>query len=308
MLNLLKSKNKTTNIYKKFRRIKFMSDSIIEKSTELIEKLRKESPLTHCITNVVTVRDCANAVLAIGGSPIMANAPEEAEEIVTIADSLVINIGTLTSEQIETMKKSAKQAAKLEKAFVLDPVGVGISKIRNETPIDIIKESKPAIIRGNLSEIKAIAMFYGILEECTTAKGVDVADSDIINNDTLQTNAQIVKNIAEKLDTTIAVSGPIDIVSDGKETYALKNGDAMMANITGTGCMLGCIMGAYAATGDSLTAAVTATAVISIAGEIAAKTARDNNQGTGSFGTYLIDELSRMNIETFTEYANIIKI
>lgn len=285
-----------------------MSDSILEKSINLIEKLRQESPLTHCITNVVTVRDCANAVLAVGGSPIMANAPEEAEEIVSIANSLVINIGTLTEEQIETMKKSAKQATKMEKPFVLDPVGIGISKIRNETPIDIIKESKPAIIRGNLSEIKAIAMFYGILDECTTAKGVDVADTDIISEDTLEINAQIVKNIAEKLDTTIAVSGPIDIVSNGKEVYALKNGNSMMANITGTGCMLGCIMGAYAAIDDSLLAAITATTVMSIAGEIAAKTATDNNQGTGSFGTYLIDELSKMNPETFKEYANITKI
>ncbi len=285
-----------------------MSDSILEKSINLIEKLRQESPLTHCITNVVTVRDCANAVLAVGGSPIMANAPEEAEEIVSIANSLVINIGTLTEEQIETMKKSAKQATKMEKPFVLDPVGIGISKIRNETPIDIIKESKPAIIRGNLSEIKAIAMFYGILDECTTAKGVDVADTDIISEDTLEINAQIVKNIAEKLDTTIAVSGPIDIVSNGKEVYALKNGNPMMANITGTGCMLGCIMGAYAAIDDSLLAAITATTVMSIAGEIAAKTATDNNQGTGSFGTYLIDELSKMNPETFKEYANISKI
>lgn len=285
-----------------------MSDSILEKSINLIEKLRQESPLTHCITNVVTVRDCANAVLAVGGSPIMANAPEEAEEIVSIANSLVINIGTLTEEQIETMKKSAKQAAKMEKPFVLDPVGIGISKIRNETPIDIIKESKPAIIRGNLSEIKAIATFYGILDECTTAKGVDVADTDIISEDTLEINAQIVKNIAEKLDTTIAVSGPIDIVSNGKEVYALKNGNSMMANITGTGCMLGCIMGAYTAIDDSLLAAITATTVMSIAGEIAAKTATDNNQGTGSFGTYLIDELSKMNPETFKEYANITKI
>ena len=278
-----------------------MSDSIIEKSTELIKKLRQESPLTHCITNVVTVRDCANAVLAIGGSPIMANAPEEAEEIVSIANSLVINIGTLTKEQIETMKKSAKQASNLGKPFVLDPVGVGISKIRNETPIDIIRESKPAIIRGNLSEIKAIAMFYGILEECTTAKGVDVAESDVINEDTLEINSQIVKNIAEKLDTTIAVSGPIDIISDGKEIYTIANGDAMMANITGTGCMLGCLMGSYAAIDNPLVAAVTATAVMGISGELAAKITIDNNQGTGSFGTYLIDELSKMNEKTFTE-------
>jgi hydroxyethylthiazole kinase len=285
-----------------------MSNSIKEKSSKVIGQLRQQSPLTHCITNVVTVRDCANAVLAVGGSPIMANAPEEAEEIVSIANSLVINIGTLTSNQIKTMKKSAKQATNMEKPFVLDPVGIGISKIRNETPIEIIKESKPTIIRGNLSEIKAIAMFYGILDECTTAKGVDVADSDIINEDTLETNAQIVKNIAEKLDITIAVSGPIDIVSDGKETYAINNGDPMMSNITGTGCMLGSIMGAYVAITDPLTAAVTASTVMAIAGEQAAQITEENNQGTGSFGTYLIDQFSKMNSEVFNEFANINKI
>ncbi len=285
-----------------------MSDLIIQKSTDLIEKLRQKSTLTHCITNVVTVKDCANAVLAVGGSPIMANAPEEAEEITNIASSLVINIGTLTTEQIQTMKKSAKTATKQQKPFILDPVGVGISKIRNETPIEIIKESKPTIIRGNLSEIKAIAMFYDILEECTTAKGVDVADTDIINEKTLKTNAQIVKNIAEKLNTTIAVSGPIDIISDGKEVYAINNGDAMMANITGTGCMLGCIMGAYTAVGDGLTAAITATTVMAIAGELAAQKAMETNTGTGSFGIYLIDELSKINKETFTKYANIQKL
>ncbi|WP_323735714.1 hydroxyethylthiazole kinase [Methanosphaera sp. ISO3-F5] len=285
-----------------------MSDLIIQKSTDLIEKLRQESTLTHCITNVVTVKDCANAVLAVGGSPIMANAPEEAEEITSIASSLVINIGTLTTEQIQTMKKSAKTATKQQKPFILDPVGVGISKIRNETPIEIIKESKPTIIRGNLSEIKAIAMFYDILEECTTAKGVDVADTDIINEKTLKTNAQIVKNIAEKLNTTIAVSGPIDIISDGKEVYAINNGDAMMANITGTGCMLGCIMGAYTAVGDGLTAAITATTVMAIAGELAAQKTMETNTGTGSFGIYLIDELSKINKETFTKYANIQKL
>ena len=285
-----------------------MNDLIIQKSTDLIEKLRQKSTLTHCITNVVTVKDCANAVLAVGGSPIMANAPEEAEEITSIASSLVINIGTLTTEQIQTMKKSAKTATKQQKPFILDPVGVGISKIRNETPIEIIKESKPTIIRGNLSEIKAIAMFYDILEECTTAKGVDVADTDIINEKTLKTNAQIVKNIAEKLNTTIAVSGPIDIISDGKEVYEINNGDAMMANITGTGCMLGCIMGAYTAVGDGLTAAITATTVMAIAGELAAQKAMETNTGTGSFRIYLIDELSKINKETFTKYANIQKL
>lgn len=285
-----------------------MSDSIIEKIADTVEELRTKSPLTHCITNVVTVKDCANAVLAVGGSPIMANEPEEAEEITGIANSLLINIGTLTTSQVETMKKSAKQATSQNKPFVLDPVGIGISKIRNETPIDIIKESKPAIIRGNLSEIKAIAMFYGILDEVTKAKGVDVADTDVINKETLSSNVELVKNIAQKLDTTIAVSGPIDIISDGKDVYTVENGDAVMSSITGSGCMLGCILAAYSAVTDSFTAAVTGTAVMGIAGEIAAQNTRDNNKGTGSFGIYLIDELSKMDKNTLINKAKITKM
>ncbi|OED29840.1 hydroxyethylthiazole kinase [Methanosphaera sp. WGK6] len=285
-----------------------MKETIIEKTIETMEQLRTNSPLTHCITNVVTVTDCANAVLAVGGSPIMANAPEEAEEITGISNSLLINVGTPTSEQVTTMIKSAKKVKETNKPYVLDPVGVGISKIRNETPITLIKEAKPAIIRGNLSEIKAIAMFFNILDECTKAKGVDVAESDKINEDTLESQGELIKNIAKKLDTTIAVSGPIDIISDGNEVYVIENGDAMMSNITGTGCMLGCILAAYAAITEPLIAAITGTVVMGIAGEIAAQTTINNKQGTGSFGTYLIDELSLMNDKTLFEKANIRKL
>ena len=132
-----------------------IDNSVNDKVIEAVQQLRTDSPLTHCITNVVTVKDCANAVLAVGGSPIMANEPEEAEEITGIANSLLINIGTLTTSQVETMKKSAKKAVQSNIPLVLDPVGVGISKIRNQTPIDKITESKPTIIRnqGNSNAI-----------------------------------------------------------------------------------------------------------------------------------------------------------
>ncbi len=280
----------------------------IEKIAQTIDELRTQSPLTHCITNIVTVRDCANAILAVGASPIMANEDEEAEEITSISNALVINIGTLTKTQIETMKKSANCAKENNKAFVLDPVGIGVSNIRNKTSIDLIKESKPTIIRGNLSEIKAIAKFYGILEECTTAKGVDVAAGDIINEETLDINASIVKNIAKKLDLTIAVSGPIDIISDGKEVYTINNGDSMLSKITGSGCMLGSIMGAYAAITSPLDAAICATLVMGISGEIAAEKVKQLNQGTGSFGIYLMDELYKISKDTILDKSNLNKI
>lgn len=285
-----------------------MSEDLINEIAQITETLRKENPLIHCITNVVTVKDCANAVLAVGASPIMANAPEEAAEITDISNSLVINIGTLTREQIDTMKKSAKRAADNNKPFILDPVGVGISKIRNETPVDIIKNSKPSIIRGNLSEIKTIAMMYGILDECTMAKGVDAAQTDIINKETLVSNCNLIKSISNKLGVVIAVSGPIDIISDGNEVYSIENGDAIMSNITGSGCMLGCILGAYLTVTTPFKAAVTGTLVMGIAGELAAKTTRDNNQGTGSFGIYLIDELSKMDTDTVKTLSRITRM
>lgn len=282
-------------------------NEIINSICDCVIKLRKESPLVHCITNTVTVNDCANAVLAIGASPIMANEPLEAEEMVTIVNSLLVNIGTLNQKQIEAMKIASQTADKLEKAYVLDPVGIGVSNIRNQTSLELI-ESHPTIIRGNLSEIKTLANLIGILEECTQAKGVDVADGDVINDDTLESNALIVKNIAEKLDTTIAVSGPIDIISDGKEVYAIENGHKLMSQITGSGCMLGCMMAAYNAIDSPLVAAVTATAVLGISGEIAANTTKANNKGTGTFRSELINELSKMDNQTVQDYIKIRKI
>lgn len=282
-------------------------NEVINNICDCVTKLRKESPLVHCITNTVTVNDCANAVLAVGASPIMANEPLEAEEMVTIVNSLLINIGTLNQKQIEAMKIAAETADKLEKAYVLDPVGIGVSNIRNQTSLDLIK-SNPTIIRGNLSEIKTLANLIGILEECTRAKGVDVADSDVINNDTLESNAIIVKNIAEKLNTTIAVSGPIDIISDGVEVYAIENGHGLMSRITGSGCMLGCILAAYNAITSPLYAAITATAVLGIAGEIAAQTIKVNNKGTGTFRSELLDELSNMDDQTVQDYIKISRL
>ncbi|MDO5825798.1 MAG: hydroxyethylthiazole kinase [Methanosphaera sp.] len=282
-------------------------NEIINSICDCVIKLRKESPLVHCITNTVTVNDCANAVLAIGASPIMANEPLEAEEMVTIVNSLLVNIGTLNQKQIDAMKIASQTADKLEKAYVLDPVGIGVSNIRNQTSLELI-ESNPTIIRGNLSEIKTLANLIGILEECTQAKGVDVADDDVINDDTLESNALIVKNIAEKLDTTIAVSGQIDIISDGKEVYAIENGHKLMSQITGSGCMLGCILAAYNAIASPLVAAVTATAVLGISGEIAANTTNANNKGTGTFRSELINELSKMDNQTVQDYIKIGKI
>lgn len=271
----------------------------------IVDGLREVSPLTHCITNVVTVNDCANAVLAVGGSPIMANEPCEAREIVRIVNSLLINTGTLTSSQVSAMKLAVSEASVMGKPYVLDPVGIGISGIRNDVPLKLIGIATPSIIRGNLSEIKAVANFYGVLDECVMAKGVDVAEGDVISEDTVDSNSVLVRNIADKLGTTVAVSGPIDIVSDGVSVLQVRNGHGDLSRITGSGCMLGCLMASYCNVASPLLAATCASVVMGVCGELAHDNVVKNNAGTGSFRTYLIDELSKIGSDCISEYADV---
>ena len=172
----------------------------------------------------------------------MAEDAEELEEVVTIADALVINIGKLSKEQINSMNVSAKVANETDTPIILDPVGVGVTELRNKTTMDLINNYNMAAIRGNITEIKSIAKLVGVIDENNTAKGVDVNIDDIITEENLSANGEIIRELAEKLDTTILASGPIDILSDGKTTIAIDNGDDMMPLITGSGCMLSSIV------------------------------------------------------------------
>ena len=280
----------------------------LNETSKIIEKLRKECPLTHCITNYVTINDCANAVLAIGGSPAMANEEPEIAEFVNIAGATIINLGNLLDNQIEAMKTAAKETKNTKTPLVIDPVAVGVSNLRNQMTKEIIDLSEVSIIRGNLSEIKAIGKLYNILEDANTAKGVDVADEDKINYETIEENTQIVSSIAKKLNTTIAVSGKMDIISDGEETYLIDNGEEIMSKITGSGCMLSCVIGSFAAVTTPLNAAVIGTLSMTIAGELGYKTVLYNKQGSGSFRTYLIDELYNMNDEKILKYGKLYKV
>ena len=207
--------------------------NMLKKIDETLKDIREKNALTHCITNSVTINDCANAVLAIGGSPFMAEDAEELEEVVTIADVLVINIGKLSKEQIESMHISSKTANKTNTPIILDPVGVGVTELRNKTTMDLINDYDIAAIRGNITEIKAIAKLAGVLDESNTAKGVDVNIDDIITEENLKDNGELICELASKLNTTILASGPIDILSDGNLTVAIDNGDDMMPLITG---------------------------------------------------------------------------
>lgn len=278
---------------------------LLQKLEETLKTVQEKNPLTHCITNSVTINDCANAVLAIGGSPFMAEDAEELEEVVTIADALVINIGKLSKDQVEAMKISAKTANKTDTPIVLDPVGVGVTELRNRTTLNLIENYQMAAIRGNISEIKAIAKLVGVIDENNTAKGVDVNIDDIITEENLKANSEIIKKLAYKLNTTILASGPIDILSDGETTISIDNGDDMMPLITGSGCMLSSIVGSCIGGSTPLEGSLLAILAMNIAGEKARAKVDANDEGTGSFRAYLIDYLYKTNAESLVNESNI---
>ena len=278
---------------------------LLDKVPGLIKKLKEKSPLTHHITNYVTVTDCANAVLAIGASPIMADENEEVAEIVTISDAHVINIGTLNKNQIKSMYIGAEQANKTNTPVILDPVGVGVSELRNKTTIDLIKNYDIATIRGNITEIKTISKFFNVIDETNTAKGVDVCDDDVITSDNLKINGDLIAKTAEKLNTVILASGPIDILSDGKTTVAIYGGDEMMPLITGSGCMLSSIVGSCVAATNPFEGTLLGILAMNKAGEKARAKVDENNLGTGSFRTFLIDALYNTDAEELVKESKI---
>ena len=272
---------------------------------DTLKSIKEKNALTHCITNSVTINDCANAVLAIGGSPFMAEDAEELEEVVTIADVLVINIGKLSKDQIESMEISAKTANKTNTPIVLDPVGVGVTELRNRTTLNLIENYDITAIRGNISEIKAIANLVGVLDESNTAKGVDVNADDIITEENLKANGDLICTLAKKLDTVILASGPIDILSDGETTVVIDNGDDMMPLITGSGCMLSSIVGSCIGGSNPFDGSLAAILAMNIAGEKARAKVDERNEGTGSFRAYLIDYLYKTDSETLINESNI---
>lgn len=278
---------------------------ILDKIEDTLIQIKQKNPLTHCITNSVTINDCANAVLAIGGSPFMAEDADELEEVVTIADALVINIGKLSTEQINSMNVSAKVANKTNTPIILDPVGVGVTELRNKTTLDLLNNYEMAAIRGNISEIKAIAKLVGVIDENNTAKGVDVNIDDIITEENLKANGEIISELANRLDTTILASGPIDILSDGKTTIAIDNGDDMMPLITGSGCMLSSIVGSCVGGSAPLEGSLVAILAMNLAGEKARAKVDEKDEGTGSFRAYLIDYLYKTNAESLVNESNI---
>lgn len=266
--------------------------------------VREKNPLVHCITNYVTVNDVANMLLACGASPVMADAAEEAADITAISSSTLINIGTLNKRTVESMKAAGIKANEMHHPVVLDPVGAGASEYRTNTVFELMKKIHFDVIRGNMSEIRTIADGTG------TTKGVDASASDAVTEDTVIQNADFIRKLALTLETVIAVSGKIDIISDGKTVYLCRNGHEMMTKITGSGCMLGAVTAAYcgAEKDTILDSAAAAVSVTGLCGECAYKKTIASESGISSFRTNFIDAMSLITSELFLKGCRLEKI
>lgn len=254
-----------------------------------IAKVREKSPLVHNITNYVVMNNTANALLAVGASPIMAHGHPEINEMVAICQALVINIGTLDEYWIQSMLQAAAQAQQLQKPFVLDPVGAGATHFRDTTLSQLVA-FRPTVIRGNASEILALAQ-----RNTTKTKGVD---------STAQSNEAVeaAKDLHEQYGSIVCISGETDIIIAKNQAIYIKNGSPLMTKVTGLGCSATAIIGAFIAVIENKVEAVAAaTALMGIAGELAAKIA----QGPGSLQMYLLDKLYNITEEEFLTHIQI---
>lgn len=232
---------------------------------KMLQNVRRQHPLIHNITNYVTANDCANILLACGASPIMADDAEEVWDITGICAGLNLNLGILNRHKIQSMEIAGKRANERKRPVVLDPVGVGASRLRSETAQRLLEEVKFTVIRGNISEIKTLAS--GNSKE----KGVDADLADRVGEGDLADMVAFAKAFAEKTDAVIAITGEIDIVADSRTAYCIRNGHPMMSAVTGAGCQLSALTAAFVSANPNqpLKAAAAAVCAMGLAGEIA---------------------------------------
>ena len=253
----------------------------------LLAHLRKKCPLVHHITNYVTANDCANMTLAVGASPVMADDPDEACDMAKISQCLVLNIGTLNRRTVESMLAAGRAANQCGVPVVLDPVGCGATPLRSQVTEEILQKIRISAIRGNISEIAAMA---GISSH---TKGVDASDKDS------QTDAAaIAKRVAVSHHTVVAVSGKTDIVTDGNRVFTVQNGCANMSRITGSGCMGTSVLGSFCGANPEniLESVLCGMIYMGLCGEIAEEKA--GQIGLSSFRNALIDAAGNMTAET----------
>jgi hydroxyethylthiazole kinase len=262
---------------------------LAHEAAALLEKVRTDRPLVHNITNHVVMNLTANALLATGASPVMAHAIEEVEDMASIASALVLNIGTLSPRWVEAMLLAGRKATTRGIPVVLDPVGAGATPYRTRTSLAILDEVRVTVLRGNASEVRACAGMAG------TTRGVD-------SSSTVSEAEQAARDIAASRSLTAAVTGPEDVVTDGRTTLVVRNGHPLLGSVTGMGCTATALIGAFAACGtDPVLSTASALAFFGLAGERAAEEAR----GPGSFQVALMDSLSAISPAVLSRKARI---
>ena len=264
----------------------------------MLENVRAKSPLVHNITNYVTVNDVANVLLAAGGSPIMSDDADDVEDITSICGGLNINIGTLNKNTIPSMFLAGKKANALGHIVLLDPVGAGASRLRTDTANRLMQEVRFDAVRGNISEIKTLCTGSG------TTKGVDADAVDAVTEANLDNGVQLVKTFAAQTGCIIAVTGAIDLVSDGERCWCIRNGRAEMSRITGTGCQLSALMTAFLVANPDrkLDAAAAAVCMMGLAGEIGWANMQPDD-GNSTYRNRIIDAIFNMTGDALEEGA-----
>ncbi|MGI6032545.1 MAG: hydroxyethylthiazole kinase [Coriobacteriales bacterium] len=276
---------------------------MVKTISDFAEQVRSRVPLVHNITNYVTVNDVANAELAIGGSALMADDIDEVADMVKIANATNINIGTLNSRTIKSMLEAGKQGNETKTPVIFDPVGAGASTLRNDTTRAFLDQVRPTVIRGNLSEMSFVAGLDA------STRGVDSAAADS-ENDAIA----VAQSVASAYRCVAAVTGAVDIVTDGTRVVKISNGTPLMSKITGTGCMCDGVIGCFAGALDDFTDSdalldATAAAICSmgLAGELAEQDLKGMGAlvGTGSLHIGIIDRLSLLNADDYRLHAKV---
>lgn len=273
---------------------------LIERAAENLAAVRSAAPLVHNITNFVVMNLTANALLAVGASPVMAHAEEEVEEMVGLAGALVLNIGTLSRDWVPAMILAGRTARARGKPVVLDPVGAGATRFRTETARRILQEAGVSIVRGNASEILAVARSLENAGGGEPDPGIGTRGVDTVHS--MEAAAAWAGRLAERSGVVAAVTGPTDLVTDGRRSIRIGNGHPLMRRITGAGCSASAIVAAFAAVDpDPVTAAATGLSVFGLAGEIAG----DSAFGPGTFLIRLLDALHTLTPEQVLAGARI---
>lgn len=283
---------KTANVIDKFKRGLMNMD--LQSIVNNLDKVREVSPLVHNMTNVVVTNFTANGLYALGASPVMAYAKEEVADMAKIAGAVMLNIGTLNETEVNAMIIAGQSANANNVPVIFDPVGAGATPYRTAVARKIVSEVKVSIIRGNAAEVA------NVIGENLVVKGVD--GGEVSGN-----IVALAQTAAKKLDTVVVITGKDDVVTDGKVTYVIHNGHPILTKVTGTGCLLSSVIGAFAAVEKDLVLAATSALVsYGVAAEIAAE--MKGQEGPGSFQTEFLNQLAKVSAAETIKYGAVEKL